>query len=446
MSAKADVFPSNFPVIEVHGQKAKNSSSSLAAASVMGEKGMSGTYEGLVPANQQATPQALFPASPFAWEDPLTNGCAQKTLALGSTLWPSRCNPIGMANNLNFLDPDANWVVFQENVTTAVGRADLLNHLTSSLFLYGSPGVTPIFGQADHFVNVFQVTATPDLSSPGSFTVTLALVFDGGGLGTDPTSPSVDSRGNKYLSGLQTFTGSSFANNVFQVVTAINTTCDSLPGGGCTNDPFFNNFVLLFDPPRGASEPKVHTNWVKAAGIEPRGTMNAEKAQHRVWDALVAAGINQEPRSWDPLSGAVPGQAVLVNGVLPDGSAWNYYLVPLLTDASSVAAFVQLSADDGSFEHISVFSSPLPYAAPVTHAKAKQLAAGALDAGDRLTTDGVLTFNPLSDSELARTPNTPYYEFGVTDAHGKSTTARVTLHDGTAIRGRVHEGKIVHGK
>jgi hypothetical protein len=446
MPAKADVYVSNFPVLEVHGEKGKNSSSSLAGASIMAEKGMSGTYEGLVPSTQQALPRSVFPASEYAWEAPLTNGCAQKTLALGPTLWPARCNPIGMANNLNALDPTADWVVFQENVTTTVGRADLLNHLASSLFLFGSPAVTPILGQADHFVTVFQVTATPDLASPGSFTVSQALVFDGGGLGNDPTVPGVDSRGNKYLGGLQTFTGSAFANNVFQVVTAINPNCDSLPGGGCTSDPFFNNFVLLFDPPRGAAVPRVHTNWARAAGIAARGSMTAEKAQHRVWDALIAAGIDQEPRSWDPLAGAVPGQAVLVNGVLPDGSAWRYYLVPLLTDASSVAAFVQLSADDGSFEHISVFTSPLPYAAPVTHAKAKQLAGGALDAGDRLTTDGVLTWNPLSDSELARSPNTPYYEFGVIDANGKSNTARVTIHDGTAIRGRVHEGKIVHGK
>src|SRR4051812_7309906 len=183
MPAKADVYTSNFPVLEVHGEKGKNSSSSLAGASIMAEKGMSGTYEGIVPTNQQALPRSVFPASEYAWEGPLTNGCAQKTLALGPTLWPARCNPIGMANNLNALDPTADWVVFQENVTTTVGRADLLNHLASALFLFGSPAVTPILGQADHFVTVFQVTATPDLSSPGSFTVSQALVFDGGGLG-----------------------------------------------------------------------------------------------------------------------------------------------------------------------------------------------------------------------------------------------------------------------
>jgi hypothetical protein len=173
--------------------------------------------------------------------------------------------------------------------------------------------------------------------------------------------------------------------------------------------------------------------------------MNAEKAQHRLWDALVAAGINKDPASWDPLSGAVPGPAVLVNSVFPDGSPWNYYLVPVLKDASTAVAFAQLSADDGSFQHIQVFDSPVSYT-PVTQTKAKQLAGGVLAKGDRLTTEGVLTWNPLSDPELARSPNAPYYEFGVIDANGKSTTARVLLHDGTSVRGRVHDGTVVRGQ
>jgi hypothetical protein len=349
-----------------------------------------------------------------------------------------------MVNTLNALDPSS-WVVFTTNTNLATARAELLNHIASALFLYHSPGATPILGQADHFVNIFQAVAIP-VDIFGNFTVTSVNVFDGGGLGSDPQSPLRDSRENKYISGPQTFTGDQFKQNVFAVVTAINPDCDFLPGGGCTSDPFFNRFVLMYDPPAGQPEPNVHSTWEKAPGIEPRGAMNVEKAQHRVWDALIAAGINKDPASWDPLSGAVPGPVVLVNGVYPDGSAWDYYLVPLLTDASSVAAFVQLSADDGSFEHLQLFPSPLPYAAPVTKARAKQLAAGVLAHGDRLTTDGVLTFNPLSDPALARTPNAPYYEFGVIAANGKSSTARVRLHDGTAIRGRVHEGKIVHGQ
>jgi len=58
-----------------------------------------------------------------------------------------------------------------------------------------------------------------------------------------------------------------------------------------------------------------------------------------------------------------------------------------------------------------------------------------LGRGETLT-EGKLTFNPRSDSQLARSPSLPYYEFGVRDATGNTSTARVRLHDGAAVRGR----------
>jgi len=352
-----------------------------------------------------------------------------------------------MAAALNTLDAAvfADWVVFTDP-NTAAGKADILDWIASSVADFGSPAVIPLYGQADHWAAVKQVTATMD---PVTFLYTINSVsfFDGGPLGTDPMNPPKDSKLHLYLQGLQTFSGTTFTQTYFSVVTAINPICDTQVGGcGAAPqlDPYYNQYVLMFEPPVRPPHPTLKTSFEKAPGIVPagHGEMNAEKAQHRLWDALVAAGINKDPATWDPLSGAVPGPAVLVNGVFPDGSPWNYYLVPVLRDASTAVAFVQLSADDGSFQHIQVFPSPVPYT-PVTQTKAKQLASGVLAKGDRLTTDGVLTWNPRSDSELARSPNAPYYEFGVIDANGKSNTARVLLHDGTAVHGRLHDGTVV---
>jgi hypothetical protein len=441
MSASADTYIPNFPVVEVHGLKGQNSSSSFAASAIMGEKGFSNTYNGVA----AATPTSLPPAG---WEDAILVSCKLKTQALFPTsVWPSTCNPDGMAAALNTLDAHAlaDWIVL-EDVNTAAGKAHILDWIASSLADFGSPAVIPIYGQADHWVAVKQVDATMD---PVTFLYTISSVsfFDGGPLGTDPTNPPKDSQLHPYLRGLQTFSAATFAQIYFGVVTAINPICDTHVGGcGASpqSDPYYNQYLLVFDPPVRPPHPTLNASFEKAPGIVPagHGVMNAEKAQHGLCDALVAAGINKDPATWAPLSGAVPGPAVLVNGVFPDGSPWNYYLVPVLQDASTAVAFVQLSADDGSFQHIQIFPGPVPYT-PVAHTRAKQLASGVLAKGDRLTTDGVLTWNPRSDPELARSPNAPYYEFGVIDANGKTNTARVLIHGGTTVRGRFHDGAVV---
>jgi hypothetical protein len=301
-------------------------------------------------------------------------------------------------------------------------------------FLYGSPASAPIFGQADHWVTVYEITATPDfteITNP-TFSVSSLKAFDGGPIG------KVDSSGHTYNGGPQVFSGIIWK-NIFAVVTAINPTCDFVPGGcgaAPVSDPFYNNYVVLFDPPAGP-HPQVHATFEKAPGVVPAGhsAMNEQLAQHRLWQALIAAGINKDPEIWDPLAGAVPGPASLVNGVYPNGSPWDYYLVPLLTSANTAIAMVQLDADDGAFQHIQVFPSPVPFTA-VPKTSAAQLAGNVLARGERVTTGGTLTWNPLSDPQLARSPSFPYYEFGVTDATGKTSTARVMLHDGRAVRGR----------
>jgi hypothetical protein len=332
-------------------------------------------------------------------------------------------------------DPGVTWNAFT-SPNTVTGQTDALNQTVASLALYGSPAVVPIFGQADHWVTVYQIDATP-LATPGTFAISSLKAFDGGSPG--PFADFHDSSGHTYNGGPQLFSGITWKSIYSPVVTAINPNCDFVPGG-CgappVSDPFYNKYVLLFDPPAGP-HPQVHATFEKAPGIVPAGhnAMNEQLAQHRLWQALIAAGINKDPEIWGPLAGAVPGPASLVNGVYPNGSLWNYYLVPLLTSVNTAVALVQLDADDGAFQHIQVFPSPVPFTA-VPKTSATQLAGSVVAKGERLTTGGTLTWNPMSDPQLARSPSFPYYEFGVTDATGKTSVARVMLHDGRAVRGR----------
>src|SRR5258707_165286 len=91
LSASADVFNPNFPVTERHGTNGANSSSSLAASAIMGAQGHS---------------NAVPPAN---WESVITTSCHNLTTA--SSVWPSVCNPTGMAQAL-IQFTGRNWVTF----------------------------------------------------------------------------------------------------------------------------------------------------------------------------------------------------------------------------------------------------------------------------------------------------------------------------------------------
>jgi hypothetical protein len=133
----------------------------------------------------------------------------------------------------------------------------------------------------------------------------------------------------------------------------------------------------------------------------------------------------------------VPGAAFQVNAVWPSGSPWDYYLVPILSNTNTAIAFVQLAADDGSFEGIDVLKNSIRFN-PVTMRKAERLARGTLAKGERLT-GGVLTWDARSDARIAKSPIRPYYEFGVDSATKRDTRVgkvRVILSDGAVARSR----------
>jgi len=396
LSARADVFNPNFtPVSELHSIGAGNTSGSFAASAMMGAQGHSNL-------------------APFAsWESVLSSECA---VSSGSTPWPGGCNPTGMAAAL-FNRTGRSWV---QHTWVSTDQAFALNEIVASLQLHGSPAIVPIYGQADHWVAVVQVTATAN--GAGGWNIGQVKIYDGG-----PTT-GTDGSGNSYGGGLLSYSGSTWKLFYYLVLENINPSCDP-----CTSDPWYNHYVLMWEPPPGAIS-HVVANFPRAPGVM-QGGVTEKRAQSLVWRSLISAGIHADPDIWSGVIGGVAGPAHEVNGVSPSGERWDYFLVPILMPSgttNTVKAFVQLAADDGSFEGVHVLPSPTRYKL-VSKEGAELLARGALKQGEGLTA-GILTWDPRTKSPLAKSPSFPYYEFGITDGSKEIGVVRVSFNTGTVLR------------
>lgn len=389
--ASADVFTPRWPISELHSMQAGNTAGSYAASAVMGAQGYMNT------------------SPPANWDSNITTTCTADTMAQGGSIWPASCNPNGMSPALNTYSVGSDWVTRQFLETDQASALALQLSAMQSTTLR-SPTIAPIFGQADHWVVMTQITA--QLVS-GVWNIQQVKAFDGG----PPTG--VDSSFNAYESGQQAWGANTWKGFYFKVLTAINPGCDP----NCTSDPFFGKFVLNYEPPPGQDAPPVAAAFLRGPGVlAPGQTMSALQAQAHVWDSLRSAAVDTDPSLWNAIRNGVPGTALAVNAVFPSGDAWDYYLVPILptAHATSAIAFVQVSADDGSFDGIQLPSTTMPFT-PVPMARAEQLAAGLLNRGETLGL-GILTWNARTLTGFAKSPNRPYYEFPVLDADGKQVS------------------------
>jgi hypothetical protein len=341
------------------------------------------------------------------------------------SLWPEGCNPAGMARALNAIPnpaslppntPPPSWVV---RTWDGAHKQDALNAVFNSILTFHSPGIIPIYGVADHWFAIVDVRTTNGI-------VTHAKWIDSGP--NDGETP--DGLGNTYL-GAGIATPQVISDQYYQVLTSINSACDGT--GGCTQDPYYNKFVLMFEPPQSDQRPLPPVAFAKPRGVAQ--VMNETLAQRYVWEAIASAGVDSEPEVKNVITAGVAGTAFLVNAVYPDGSPWDYYLVPILskTDGSAAIAFVQLAAADGSFENINFLTRATSFST-ITMEKARKLADGMLTAGEHLTT-GRLTWDPLASTTIRRSPVQPYYEFEAIGSAGTlATVVRVSFTDGTMER------------
>jgi len=399
--ANADVFTPHFPVQELHSVRGGNTPGSFAAAAMMGAHGYNNT------------------AAAGGWEDTLIGTCTNSS---PGSLWPFSCNPDGMARSTAVYSAN-NWI---KSVFTDADQPSALSTTLSAMQNLHSPAVVPIFGQADHWLTITQITATLVGST---WNISQVQGFDGGPVG------QFDTGGNGYEPGTQIWGGSTWRSIYFRVITAINPACDA---AGCTSDPYYNHYVVMWEPPVGQEVPLVPTSTAPSPGVLASGelAMSPALAQARVWNSLTAAQVDGNAQVWSALHAGVAGAAFEVNGVFPSGARWDYYLVPIMTSAHSTTAvgFVQMSTDDGSFDGLQVPTTAVPFV-PVTKARAEQVAASVLTAGETLGA-GILTWDPRANAGFAKSPTKPYYEFPVLSATGGAAgVVRVPLIVAKPVRG-----------
>jgi hypothetical protein len=402
-TASADVFNPRYTINELHSMQAGNTSGSYAAATMMGAQGFGNV------------------SIPNNWDSMITTSCHNITIAAGGSLWPSNCNPSGMAAAVQSYSTN-HWITVVYNETDQASALSLMLAALQSPSLL-SPAVVPIYGQADHWVVVTQITAA---LSGGVWNIQQVKALDGG-----PPS-GIDSSFNSYEAGTQAWGANSWKNIYFKVLTAINPGCDP----NCNTDPYFSKYVIDYEPPVGQVTPQVSAAYVRAPGVlRPGETMNELQAQVHVWDSLTAAAVNQDPSIWGAIRNGVPGPALAVNAVFPTGARWDYYLVPIVSAAhpNTALAFVQVSADDGSFDGIQVPNSTVPFT-PVSLATAQRTAAGVLTRGESLGS-GILTWDARTLTQFAKSPSRPYYEFQIFGSDGKEAgMVRVPSSSNKAVR------------
>jgi hypothetical protein len=392
--ANVIVYKTNYPPVdasaEINGSLGGGTARSFVAAGMMGAK----FYGNKNVAGMEAS---------------LLATCQSKTQA-GST-WPEGCDFAGLTSTLNSTFAE-HWI---QGVYDDASQGNAINAQISGLRDYHSPLIAPLYGQADHWVTAYEMSVDST-----TFALQNVKFFDGG------SNAFSDGDTNSYFDGFFQIAGSIWKNVYYQMIVSVAVT-----------DPYFHKFLVTFDPPSGVDPRRVDAPWKYGMSASPGvlhsgEQMSAELAQERAWNALFAAQVNEDDVMWSSIERSMPGPAWEVAGFAPSGEAWRYYLVPMLDEASSAVALVQLSAHDGAFEQIGVGSRPRLFLG-VTRPEAIELA-GALLADDEVLQGGELTWDPRAGSH-ARSPLFPYYEFHVSDSKGHPCREIIVmLQDGT-----VHE-------
>jgi len=283
-----------------------------------------------------------------------------------------------------------------------------LNTMLSALKNLGSPNVVPIFGQADHWVSVWK------METDAAENITRVHYLDGG------AGSLADSGGNSYSDGWVSSSGFIWKNVYYLTIYSVPTT-----------DPYYNRYVNMYEPPPDY----VPNGRFQAAA--PRGAANQGEritpalVRDRAVEALRLGGVNENPEMWGAFQNGTPHLPFEVSGVYPDGSNWDYYLVPFLNRDRMLVGMALLGKEDLSYQMAWVPPEPRPFSNLVRE-QARARAQASLRPGESLS-EGALTWDPSANGAYARSPLSPYYEFQVRGSDGEAHgSVVVRLENGTA--------------
>jgi hypothetical protein len=326
----------------------------------------------------------------------LLNSC--QTRSSSPNYWPELCNPHGMKDALNA----GSWGSWISSIYSDSQQDAALSQQIDTLKHYRSPNIVPIYGQGDHWVMVFRMVID---STTGNL---VGVVFRDGGPGGE-----WDSGFNSYDDGQRSSSGSVWKNTYYKVLTSIGPL-----------DPFYNKYALLWDPPPNSPPvpPTPYRAVAPPSPLSPGERVTPVLVQKKAIEALRLGRLEEtDAEMWSVLSQARPSFPYAVHGVYPDGSDWNYYLVPFLDDQRLLVGMAMLDMETASYQQAWVLPQARRFT-PVEVMRARAAAHASLKSGETLDA-GLLTWDPSADGSISRSPMRPYYEFRITGANGEDRGA-----------------------
>lgn len=313
--------------------------------------------------------------------------------------WPEFCNPHGMRTTLN----QGNWGGWISSIYEAGNQAEALGQQISALRHYRSPNIVPIYGQGDHWVMVYRMV----VDASGNI---IGVVFRDGGPGGQ-----MDSSFNSYDDGPRGQSGDTWKTSFYRVLASIGSA-----------DPFYGKYALLWDPPPDSppAEAEVYRSKAPASPLSPGERLTPRLVQQKAIEALRLGGLDvTDAEMWGVLSQAKPALPYEVHGVHPDGSDWNYYLVPFLDNTRMLVGMALLDMETATYQESWVLSQPRRFSGlDRSQARGLAYARAALNQGESLD-EGTLTWDPAADRVLSRSPMRPFYEFQIKGPNGEARGA-----------------------
>jgi hypothetical protein len=380
---------------EIDGSGGANQCRTLAAAARMGHYAWTGT-----------TPPS---------EAPLVSGCIDETRRLsgGTTSgWPEACNPAGMASALKIYSNN-NWALTtypSSSLQTALNEQ--LAHLMSPV---RSPNVVPIYGHADHWAINHRIWTDSVTGEVLEYDI-----YDAGPMYINGSRASDGSR-TSYANGEVTIDPTTWSLIYYRVINTVPTT-----------DPYYGRYLTFWEPPPGGETPqatfRARLPQSPLRQGESGDRITGPLVRDRALESLRLAGLTRNPDMWAVFVNSTPTLPFEVSGMYPNGSHWDYFLVPFLNKDHLMVGMALLSRDELRYQMAWIPSEPQPFRG-YSHAEARQIAQASLRPGEALG-EGLLTWDPAAAGDHARSPMIPYYEFKLYSGGQRVGAVAVQFHSG----------------